>query len=34
VLPDGMFSDQKSRFGKILEGLAVDDAGIFMEIFA
>jgi hypothetical protein len=28
-LPDGLFSNQKSKFGKILEGLAMEDAGIF-----
>jgi hypothetical protein len=27
-LPDGIFSNQKSRFGLILEGLAIDDVGI------
>jgi hypothetical protein len=29
-LPDGIFS--KSKFGEILEGLAVEDVGIFMEL--
>jgi hypothetical protein len=28
-LPDGSFSNQKSKFGKILEGLAMEDAGMF-----
>jgi hypothetical protein len=28
-LPDGLFSNQNSKFGKILEGLAVEDVGIF-----
>jgi hypothetical protein len=28
-LPDGLFSNQKSKFGKILEGLAMEDVGIF-----
>jgi hypothetical protein len=28
-LPDGLFSNQKSQFGKILEGLEVEDVGIF-----
>jgi hypothetical protein len=27
-LPDGIFSKQKSLFGKILEGLAMKDVGI------
>jgi hypothetical protein len=27
-LPDGLFSNQKSKFGKILEGLAMEDVGI------
>jgi hypothetical protein len=27
-LPDGIFSDQKSQFGKFLEGLAIEHAGI------
>jgi hypothetical protein len=30
VLPDGIFSNQKSKFGQILEGLAMEDVGIFM----
>jgi hypothetical protein len=28
-MPDGIFSNQKSQFGLILEGLTMDDAGIF-----
>jgi hypothetical protein len=28
-LPDGIFSDQKSQFGLILEVLAMEDVGIF-----
>jgi hypothetical protein len=28
-LPDGIFSNQKSQFGKILKGLAMEDVGIF-----
>jgi hypothetical protein len=28
-LPDGLFSNQKCKFGKILEGLAMEDVGIF-----
>jgi hypothetical protein len=28
-LPDGLFSNQKSNFGEILEGLAMEDVGIF-----
>jgi hypothetical protein len=28
-LPDGLFSNQKYKFGKILEGLAMEDVGIF-----
>jgi hypothetical protein len=27
-LPDGIFSNQKSQFGYILEGLAMEDVGI------
>jgi hypothetical protein len=27
-LPDGIFSDQKQEFGKILEGLAMEDVSI------
>jgi hypothetical protein len=29
VLPDGIFSNQKSQFGKILEGLRMEKVGIF-----
>jgi hypothetical protein len=28
-LPDAFFSNQKSKFGLILEGLAMEDVGIF-----
>jgi hypothetical protein len=28
-LPDGLFSNQKSKFGKILEGVSMEDVGIF-----
>jgi hypothetical protein len=28
-LPDGIFSNQKSQFGKILEGLAMKYVGVF-----
>jgi hypothetical protein len=28
-LPDGIFSYQKSQFGKILEGLGIENVGIF-----
>jgi hypothetical protein len=28
-LPDGIFSNKKSHFGLILEGLAIEDVGIF-----
>jgi hypothetical protein len=28
-LPDGVFSKQKSQFGYILEGLAMEDVGMF-----
>jgi hypothetical protein len=34
VLPDGILSNQKSQFGKILEGLAIEDVGIFMAILS
>jgi hypothetical protein len=27
-LPDGLFSNQKSKFWQILEGLAMEDVGI------
>jgi hypothetical protein len=29
VLPDGIFSKQKSLFGKFFEGLAMEDVSIF-----
>jgi hypothetical protein len=32
-LPDGIFSNQKSQFGKLLEGLAMEDVGIFIAIW-
>jgi hypothetical protein len=32
-LPDGLFSNQKSKFGKILEGFAMEDVGIFYGHF-
>jgi hypothetical protein len=28
-LPDGLFSNQKSQFGKILEGLKLENVDIF-----
>jgi hypothetical protein len=28
-LPDGLLSNQKSQFGKILEGLGMENVGIF-----
>jgi hypothetical protein len=28
-LPDGLFSNQKFKFGQILEGLALEDVGLF-----
>jgi hypothetical protein len=28
-LPDGIFSNQKSKFGSILEGIAMEAVGIF-----
>jgi hypothetical protein len=28
-LPDGLFSDQQSQFGYILDGLAMEDHGLF-----
>jgi hypothetical protein len=28
-LPDGIFSNQKSQFGKIFEGLGMEKVGIF-----
>jgi hypothetical protein len=32
-LPDGLFSNQKSKFGSILEGLAMEDYGILYGLF-
>jgi hypothetical protein len=32
-LPDGSFSNQKSQFGQILEGLGMEKAGIFFGYF-
>jgi ribosomal protein L14E/L6E/L27E len=32
-LPDGIFSNQKSNLGQILEGLALEDVGIFYGPF-
>jgi hypothetical protein len=28
-LPDGLFSNQKSKFGQILEGLGMEDVALF-----
>jgi hypothetical protein len=28
-LPDGLFSNQRNKFGKIFEGLALEDVGVF-----
>jgi hypothetical protein len=28
-MPDGLFSNQKSQYGYILEGLAIENGGIF-----
>jgi hypothetical protein len=33
-LPDGIFSNQGSKVGQILEGLAMKDVGIFMAIWS
>jgi hypothetical protein len=30
-LPDGLFSNQKSQFGLILDGLAMENLGIFCD---
>jgi hypothetical protein len=30
-LPDGLFSNKKSKFGLILEGLQIENDGIFYE---
>jgi hypothetical protein len=32
-LPDGLFSNQKPQFGHILEGLGMENDGIFMTIW-
>jgi hypothetical protein len=32
-LPDGLFSNQNYKFGKILEGLEMESAGIFYVHF-
>jgi hypothetical protein len=32
-LPDGLFSNQKSKFGYILECLAIKDVGVFLWPF-
>jgi hypothetical protein len=32
-LPDGLFSDQKSKFGFILEGLEIENVGVFYGHF-
>jgi hypothetical protein len=29
-LPDGLFSNQKSKFGLLLEGLAMEDVGTYI----
>jgi hypothetical protein len=31
-LPDGVFSNPKCKFGYISEGLAMEDAGIFLRL--
>jgi hypothetical protein len=33
-LPDGLFSNQKSKFGKFLEGLAMEDVGILYDTWS
>jgi hypothetical protein len=33
-LPDGIFSNRKSKFGLIFEGLAIEDVGTFLCPFA
>jgi hypothetical protein len=30
-LPDGLFSNQKSQFGLILAGLAIENLGVFYD---
>jgi hypothetical protein len=32
-LPDGLFSNQTPKFGKILEGLEMENVGIFMTVW-
>jgi hypothetical protein len=32
-LPDGLFSNKKSHFGYILEGLGMENVGIFITIW-
>jgi hypothetical protein len=32
-VPDGIFSNQKFQFGYILEGLAMEDVGIFLALW-
>jgi hypothetical protein len=32
VLPDGIFSDQNLQFGLILEGLSMEEVGLFKAI--
>jgi hypothetical protein len=32
-LPDGLFSNQKSQFGKISEGISINNLGIFYDHF-
>jgi hypothetical protein len=34
VLPDGTFLNQKSKFDQILEGLVMQDVGIFRAILS
>jgi hypothetical protein len=31
-LPDGIFSNQKSQFGENLEGLALENVGMFYDL--
>jgi hypothetical protein len=33
VLPDGVFSNKKYQFGQILEGIGMENVGIFMVIW-
>jgi hypothetical protein len=32
--PDGIFSNPKSKFGRVLEGLAMEDVDIFWAILS